>query len=151
MFGPSVIDKENRETISSYNWNLVNENGLNIDFNEAKNKVVIINFWATWCPPCIAEMESLEELYQEFKENEQVLFLFVTHDSFQKTTAFKKNNNYHFPIFNPISETPSSLESSSIPTTFILDKKGKIAVKKTGAANWSSESIIDLINGLIDI
>jgi len=53
---PSVIDINERETLSNYNWKLKNQSGKILDFNEAKEKVIVINFWATWCPPCIAEM-----------------------------------------------------------------------------------------------
>ena len=59
--------------LSNYNWTLRDISETDFDFNTAKGKVVVINFWATWCPPCIAEMPSLDLLYQNYKNNDDVV------------------------------------------------------------------------------
>ena len=77
---PSVIKADERKVISNYNWRLKDVSHTTFDFNSAKGKVIVINFWATWCPPCIAEMPSMELLYQNYKDNEDVVFLFVSNE-----------------------------------------------------------------------
>ena len=149
LFSPSVIDKEDRVKLTNYNWNLMDENNAQFNLDQAKGKVVIINFWATWCPPCIAEMESLQELFTKFSENEKVEFLFITSDPLEKTNSFKEKHNYTFPVYRQISIEPEVFDVSSIPRTFVLDKEGNIVVDKTGASNWSSDSVVKLIEDLL--
>ena len=93
-FSPSVITEDKQEKLTTYNWNLKGLNTSNIDFNDTKGKVIFVNFWATWCPPCVAEMPSLQELYESY--NQEVEFLFVANDKKEKVTSFMKNNNYTF-------------------------------------------------------
>lgn len=148
LFSPSVIDTEDRVQLTNYNWDLMDENNSQLNLNAFKGKVVVINFWATWCPPCIAEMDSLEELYQMFSENPEVEFLFVTSDPLEKIKTFKEKENYTFPVYRQITKEPEAFNVSSIPRTFILDKEGTIVVDKTGASNWSSEKVMKLIEDL---
>ncbi len=148
LFSPSVIDEDERDTISSYNWKLIDENGTTYDFNEAKGKVVVINFWATWCPPCIAEMPSLDKLYRKYKDN--VVFLMVSDENNEVISEFKKKSNYQFIVHSSASTYPEGFDVSSIPRTFIIDKEGHVVVDKTGAADWYSDSIQDLLNSLLE-
>lgn len=150
LFSPSVVDKEDRVKLDTYDWNLVDESNAQFNFNTTRGKVVVINFWATWCPPCIAEMDSLEELYNTFSDNPEVEFLFVTSDPLEKIKAFKKKDQYTMPVYRPVSAVPEALNVSSIPRTFILDKEGTIVVDKTGVSNWSSEKVLKLIESLVN-
>ena len=121
----------------------MNERGEDINFNQSKDKVVIINYWATWCAPCIAEMPSLQELYTEFKDD--VDFYFVTNDEPQKVNTFMSKNDYDMPSYRQRSQAPQILQSSSLPTTYMISKKGEIIMKKIGSANWSSDKVKNTI------
>jgi len=106
-----------------------------------------VSFWATWCAPCIAEMPSMERLYEDYKD--KVTFLFVTHEDWNTVSNFYAKKGYDFPTYNQVTNSPKELGSSSIPTTFILSKEKKIAVKKIGAANWNATSIRELLDTLL--
>lgn len=147
MISPSVIEGESRVTLTDYDWQLVDENGKPYDFNDAKGKVVLINFWATWCPPCIAEMPSMEKLYKDY--NEDVVFLFVSNESQAVISKFKEKNDYEFLVHSSISPSPKLLEASSIPRTFVLDRQGHIVIDKNGAADWNSTSVRELLDDLL--
>lgn len=147
MFSPSVIDAEDRIVLTDYNWQLIDENGLGYNFNEAKGKVVFINFWATWCPPCIAEMPSMEKLYQDYKND--IVFLFVSNENQEIISKFKNKNAYEFVVHAAITANPKQLETSSIPRTFVIDKQGQIVIDKTGAADWNSKSVRTLLDDLL--
>ncbi len=97
-----------------------------------------MSFWATWCPPCVAEMPSMKALFEDYKD--KVTFLFVTNENWNTVSKFYKKNNYNFPTYNQLTNAPKELESSSIPATFILSKDKKIVIDKRGAADWNSES-----------
>lgn len=147
MFSPSVIDEEDRVVLTDYNWQLVDENGLAYNFNDARGKVVFINFWATWCPPCIAEMPSMEKLYQDYKDD--VDFLFVSNETQEVISKFKKKNDYEFLVHASLTANPEQLETSSIPRTFVLDQQGNIVIDKSGAADWNSKSVRKLLDDLL--
>ena len=147
-FSPSTITEEQREELVDYNWKLKGLNTTNIDFNETKDKVVFVNFWATWCPPCIAEMPSIQKLYNDYKD--KVEFIFVSNEDWTTIEAFYKNKGYDLPTYNILSKVPDQLVSNSIPATFIMDKNGTIVVDKKGPADWNSDKIRKLLDELIE-
>lgn len=147
MISPSVVDKEDRVALTDYDWQLVDEHGKAYDFNQAKGKVIFVNFWATWCPPCIAEMPSMEKLYQAYKDD--VVFLFVSNEKQEVISKFKKKNSYEFLVHASLSPGPKLFKTSSIPRTFVLDKQGHIVIDKSGAADWNSAKVRKLLDDLI--
>ena len=146
-FSPSEISSEKQQSLSSYTWHLKGLNTTNVDFNQLKGKVIFVNFWATWCPPCVAEMPEIQKLYNDYKE--KVVFLFVTNDDWETVQKFLTKNNYHLPIYNPLTQPPKELISNSIPTTYVINKQGKIVVQKTGAASWNSKTTRKMLDKLL--
>ncbi len=147
LFSPSTIDASKQNTIKDYNWILKNNKGVIFNFEETKGKVVLINFWATWCPPCIAEMPSMQLLYDDYKD--KIEFVFVSNETFSVINEFIQKNEYNFEVYNPITKYPDTFNVSSIPRTFLIDKEGNIVVDKTGAANWNSEKVRKTIDALL--
>lgn len=141
------IDEDERKELSSFDWKLVNQKGELINLDTFKGKVIFINFWATWCPPCIAEMPSLQDLYEDYEED--VVFLFVADDKKDKVEKFIENKKYTIPVYFQASERPVEIQSNSLPTTYILNTEGKIVVDKTGAADWNSKRVRDLLDELL--
>jgi len=145
-FSPSVEKIDNRVTIQSYNWNLQGVNVPDYDFNESKGKVVLINFWATWCTPCVAEMPSLEELYKDY--GDKVKFVLVTSDIPETVLPFMKNKGFTLPIYNQLSNNPKEFNTSTIPRTFLLNKKGQIVIDAS-RADWNTSKTRKLIDELL--
>jgi len=143
----TIIEKSERQRVDNTNWRLITTDNQELDFQTIQGKVIFINFWATWCPPCIAEMPSIQELYSDYKE--QVVFLFITNDDIEKIETFMVNHNYNFEIYRPLNSPPSQLSTRSIPRTFIINKKGEIVVDETGAVNWNSEKVREQLDRLI--
>ena len=146
---PSVIDDSEREVLSNYNWVLRDISETDFDFNTSKGKVVVINFWATWCPPCIAEMPSLDLLYQNYKNNDDVVFLFVSNEKISVIKKFMSEKEFSFNVYQSLTEYPNEFDVTSIPRTFVIDKKGKIVIDKSGAADWNSEHVTSTIDALL--
>ncbi|OZV67699.1 TlpA family protein disulfide reductase [Winogradskyella aurantia] len=145
----NVIEEKDRVSISDYNWDLVSEDGKNFNFKETQGEVVFINFWATWCPPCIAEMPSLQKLYTSY--GNRVVFLFITNDDFKVVRRFKDKNNYNFKVYQPMGAIPDELMGRTIPRTFIINKMGEIIVDERGVINWNSEAIRKQLNKLLSV
>ena len=136
---------------AAFDFTLTGINGDNIDFNSLKGKVVFINLWATWCAPCIAEMPSIEALYSDYEENENIAFAMISLDKkHEKAIKFIKRKGYSFPSYLPdTSLLPKVYESSAIPTTYVIDKKGFIVYEKKGMSNYDSKSFHKFLNRLI--
>ncbi|RFN60206.1 TlpA family protein disulfide reductase [Marixanthomonas ophiurae] len=147
-FSPSETDVEERKQLTDYNWNLTSLENNGVDFSESKGRVILINFWATWCPPCIAEMPSLQNLYDEY--GERVDFYLVTSEEPEIVQRFMDKKGYTFPIYIQHTKAPKVLFSQSLPTTYLISKKGEIVIKETGAADWDSEKTKGIIDGLLD-
>ena len=143
-----TVNKEKLTKLDSYNWSLKDKNNNNYNLEEAKGKVVFINFWATWCPPCIAEMPSIQKLYEDY--NDKVEFIFVTNDYYSEINPFLKKNNYTFKVFRPQEAYPEFFNISSIPRTFLIDKYGNVVIDEIGAANWNSEKVRKAIDSLLN-
>lgn len=146
---PSPIEVSERKHITNFNWILKNVHAETFNFEDAKGKVIVLNFWATWCPPCIAEMPSLEKLYQDYSSNEDILFLFVSNEDSDILNKFMVDKNYNFPVYQPLTQYPSEFNVTSIPRTFIIDKNGAIVIDKSGAADWYSDSVRNTIDSLL--
>ena len=149
MFAPSVSVEDNygQLTAQDYLWKLKDTNGQTFNLNDFKDKPLFINFWATWCPPCIAEMPAIERLYQEY--GDEVHFLLVSHEEQAITKNFLKEKSLNIKTYQMISKEPEVFLSSSIPITFIVNKDGALIVKKTGSNKWDSDSVKELLDELI--
>lgn len=146
-FSPSAIEESKRETLVDYRWNLVDSEGNMVNFETFRNKPTLVNFWATWCPPCIAEMPDLNKLYNAYKD--RVNFVFVSDENPEITSAFINKYQYDFQNFRPTAQAPQLLQSSALPTTYLLSAEGEIVIKKTGAADWNHQKVKELLDQLI--
>lgn len=107
-----------------------------------KGKVVVLNFWATWCPPCKAELPSLNALYEELRRDPGFVFLAVDADiDMGRSGAFLAKNGYSLPLAIPAGDLPEVLFGGTLPTTVILDRAGNIAMQETGATNFGSTKL----------
>lgn len=146
---PSTLDSNEQFSINNQtqSWQIYDMEGNPVKFASLNEKPVFINFWATWCPPCVAELPGIADLYEKYHND--VNFILVSNESRAKVRAFaKKNNLDHLPFFQNTS-VPSDFSSQSIPTTFIIDKEGVVVVSEKGAARWNSGSIEEVIEQLI--
>jgi thiol-disulfide isomerase/thioredoxin len=146
-FSPSINTVENQKTLQHTDWMLKGINTESLNFTTLDNNVVFVSFWATWCPPCVAEMPSMKALYEDYKDN--VTFLFITNENWNTVSKFYTKNNYHFPTYNQVTNAPKEFESASIPATFIVSKNKKIVIDKKGPADWNSDTIRELLDQLL--
>jgi len=127
------------------------KNGNTVSLNSLKGKVVFINFWATWCPPCIQEMPSINQLKQSFKGNDNIEFLMVDVDSnIEKSTAFMEKNKYDLSVYIPTSKIPPNFLGDAIPTTVILAKNGDMIARIEGGRDYTSPEIVKALNELVE-
>ena len=137
---------------AAFDFTLDEIEGGMLDVEELKGKVVFINFWATWCAPCVAEMPSIEKLYAKYEGNPDIAFLIINVEGPQekKVAKFINKKDYTFPVYFPNStQIPKVYKSNGIPTTFVVDKEGYISYKKVGMANYDSDGFVKFIDRLL--
>ncbi|MDR2072345.1 MAG: TlpA family protein disulfide reductase [Spirochaetaceae bacterium] len=124
--------------------------GGNISLSALKGKVVLLNFWATWCPPCRTEMPSMETLYRRFKNRNFEILAVDCAERTPDVQRFVRSNNYSFPVALDSSGEISSLYGiTGLPTTYILDRDGRIIHRVVGSLDWNNRKIIAAIEVLL--
>ncbi|MBT8285940.1 MAG: TlpA family protein disulfide reductase [Flavobacteriaceae bacterium] len=144
---PTPVTERVDQKLIEYSWKLNKLDGTTADLEDFKGEVILINFWATWCGPCIKELPSLQQLHSSY--NEKVVFLFVAKDKEKNVQNFINKRDYDLPIYFESGLTPKLFYHPTIPSTFIIGKDGVIEMAKTGAYNWNDELVRDLLDNLI--
>ena len=118
-----------------------------IDFKQYKGKTVFINFWATWCKPCIAEMPSIQKLQTRLKD-ENIIFLLASNEEVSEIEEFKNDNNYTYNYTRIINL--EALNIQAIPTTYIYNLDGELVFSETGSRQWDDSTNIQMILKIIN-
>ncbi|MFY0599074.1 MAG: TlpA family protein disulfide reductase [Cyclobacteriaceae bacterium] len=132
---------------ADYDLKLTNVAGREIDFETFKGKTVFINFWATWCPPCIAEMPDIQDFYEKVGNDVEFVMISVDKNQF-KAKQFVQDKEYDFPVYFLNSSLPTVYEARSIPTTYVISPEGMIVAEKHGMAKYDSEEFRSFILNL---
>ena len=137
------------ERLEAFDYQLVLKNEQNefVDVKDLKGKTLFINFWATWCPPCIAEMPEIEELYHKASSDVEFLIISVDQD-FEKALKFKNKKGFSIPVYHIASALPSTFRGNSIPRTYVVGSNGDLAYEHTGMAGYSSDDFVKFISEL---
>ena len=130
---------------------LTDLNGKSVRFSDFKGKILFVNFWATWCPPCREEMPSMEKLHTRLKQRDFVMVAVDLMEPASKVEDFFKELKLTFmALLDSNGEVGTLFGIRSIPTTLILDKKGMIIGVAVGPRDWAGKKSIALFEYLID-
>jgi peroxiredoxin len=131
------------------NFTLPTPGGGAFKLNEHRGKVVFVNFWATWCPPCRDEMPAMERLYRQHKDDGLVM-LAVSVDADPKLIApFVSEHKLSFPIgLDSKMEVANAYGVRALPSTFIVDRDGNMAALAIGPRVWDNDASHSLVEGL---
>ena len=146
---PSVTDSFPNANMEFY---FSDETGSLRSLGNYEGEVIFMNIWATWCPPCIAEMPSIHKLYNQFNENDNVRFLLVSmDDDFEKAKAFMSNRNFNMPVYHFRGKAPETYQSQVIPTTYIISGDGKLVMEKKGLAKYDTPEFEQFLRDLAEL
>lgn len=152
LFQPKIektIENTQSKKEANYQFEMIDADGKITTMEDLKGKVVFLNFWATWCGPCIAEMPTIQKLYDKFKDDKDVVILTVeVENKKEKAKNFMTSKNLTLPIVFPNSTIPKEFFDYALPTTIILDKQGNIAHTTLGMADYSGQEVVDFLNEL---
>jgi peroxiredoxin len=125
--------------------------GTPISLADYRGKVVVLNFWASWCPPCRAEMPSMDQLYRSMKDKDfTVLAVNVESGGKSAVSSFMKKIPLSFPVLLDDTQNVSELyQVSGLPQTFIINKHGEIVQRVTGGIDWNAPKTREYITSLL--
>lgn len=130
-----------------YGMSATSLDGAQLDFAQLSGQVLVLNFWATWCSPCIAEMPSLTRL-AELTSDAGVALACITREPGPVVRKFLKKHPLDVPIYLLEGDPPQQFESAAIPATFVVDKHGQVAMQHRGAAAWDDPTVVNFVKGL---
>jgi peroxiredoxin len=126
-------------------------NGRQVSLFDFRGKIVFLNFWTTWCPTCRIEMPSMEKLHQKFKYKDFAMVTINLQETASQVKAFFKVHKLTFTaLLDSTGDVGTAFGIYQIPTTFILDKEGRIIAKAVGPREWDSKKAIALFEHLTD-
>ena len=149
IFNASV----NTENAASYrplpaDLNFTRADGRSINSQDLSGKIVFINCWADWCPPCRAEMSSIDALYKQFKDDKRFVFVLANMDGGAKRgQLFMQSQGYQLPVYQP-NYLPADWYTGVLPTTIIINKNGQVIQQHEGIANYNSSAMKDFLVSL---
>ena len=121
-----------------YDMPLITFSGEQLSLSQFKNKTIFLNFWATWCPPCIAEMPNIQSLFDDIA-SDSIIFVMVSLDEDkEKARKFIQKKEYTFPVYLLAGRQPGVYNSTTIPTTYIISPDGEIVSEHRGMALYNT-------------
>jgi len=131
-------------------FNASTPEGTKIGIDDLKGKLVLLNFWATWCPPCILEMPTMEKLHQEFKEEGLEVVAMNFMEGPKTINAFIKKRGFTFTVLMDRSgEISQRYGVHALPVTYLIGRQGNILVKSIGYKDWYKKEIRQFVSSLL--
>ena len=146
------IENDRVSLLASNKWtlpegvSLIGADGIKVGLSDQKGKLLFINFWAPWCPPCRAEMPGINALQNKLKDQKNIEFFMVDVDSKPKAaTNYMVENELSLPVYSPSSFIPVEIFDGNLPTTVVISPEGKIIYHDIGAADYNHPDFLKFI------
>ncbi len=139
--------EQDETTNANLNFVLRDINGYQRNASDLKGKTIFINIWATWCPPCVAEMPGINKLYNKV-QSEDIVFLMISQDkSLEKAHNWVKKKEFDFDVYSA-PNLPDQFRTGYVPSTFVINTKGELVLTKTGIANYDTRKFENFLKEL---
>lgn len=134
-----------------YDWRLRSLDGETLEFARFRHQAVVLNVWATWCPPCVAELGSFAGLRDSLRVDpvgRSIAFVLVAPETADRVAAFARQHALDLPFFVEVDALPPELGVRVLPTTLVIDGEGRIVLRHRGAAEWNTPDMRALLREL---
>ena len=138
LIRPSVELVTEGQPDADYAVRLASLDGETFNLADYQGKTVFINIWATWCPPCLAEMPNIHSLYQNVASDDILFVMINVDDEPEAAVAFMERKDYTFPVYRLTHRLPPIYDSSVLPTTYVIAPNGKLITRHTGMGQYDT-------------
>jgi thiol-disulfide isomerase/thioredoxin len=138
--------KTEEQSVIASQIKLTDLNGNEVDLTDYKGKTIFVNFWATWCRPCIQEMPGIAALQTQLA-GKNIEFFFASDEEVDKIQKFMESHNMDLNFVRV--ENPESLGIEALPTTFIFDGTGELVFSEVGYRKWDKPATIEMVTKFI--
>ncbi len=138
-------------SVAAQDFELPTLSGEYVRLSDHRGKIVFLNIWATWCPPCREEMPSMESLYRRLKGRDfEILAVSIDREGGKAVRPFVSKNGLTFPVLlDPENKISRLYGLTGVPETFIIDKNGVVIKKVIGAQNWAIREWLDYFDRIV--
>jgi len=149
VFWDATRDRVVRVGDTAPDFSITTSNNLTVSRANFGGRVLILNFWATWCPPCVEEMPALERLSRQLRDSGVVVFGISVDKNEQKYRNFVRRFNLTFPTaHDPAGRVSGLYGTYKYPETYVINSKGKVVQKIIGQIDWTDESVINFLRSV---
>ncbi|OHD71645.1 MAG: hypothetical protein A2177_13450 [Spirochaetes bacterium RBG_13_68_11] len=139
-----------KEPIDADDFELSSLTGGKVKLSSYRGRVVFLNFWATWCPPCRAEMPSMERLHKLLRDRGLEIVAVDLQEPKDTVRKFVKDNALTFTVLlDPQGAVGGAWGAQSIPTTYLIDRKGAILARSVGSREWDTPDMVSLLETVL--
>lgn len=124
---------------ADFSMSLINSKGERVPMEDLRGKVIFLNIWATWCPPCVAEMPGINKLYQDVDKDKVAFIMLSVDQDFQKAVGYNNRKGYDFEVYEAAGGMPQMYLTQSIPTTYVIDAKGNLVLTHMGMGDYDTK------------
>lgn len=148
LMKPKITLESKESQVFDYSGQFLDMEGDRVGLSQFRGKTLFINLWATWCPPCRAEMPHISELYKKVSQEDNVEFLMIAlDDDFGKSKKYVSDKGFSFPVVHAAYGLNPSLKSQAIPTTLVISPKGEIVFYQEGMSNFNTAEFREFLTG----
>lgn len=140
---PSAITAEQLPP-EAWQWQFESLDGERHRLADFRGQVLFVNVWASWCPPCVAELGAIERLIATLPDA-SIRVLLVSPERPEVVRRFLAHRKFRIASMVEITEMPSAFRLTAVPTTFMIDRGGRLVLRQQGAARWDAEPVRALL------
>lgn len=133
---------------ADYGWSIRPVGGEETSLERFRGEVLFINLWASWCRPCVAELASIERLRESLADVPEVRFLMISPESERGVRRFLRRRSFDLPFYTEAQRMPGAYGLRALPTTFVVDRAGRLVLVHRGAADWDTDRVRNAIRAL---
>jgi peroxiredoxin len=144
---PYLETPKTSEEVPNFTFSL---NNASQELTDLRGQVVVLNFWASWCPPCVAEMPSLERLHRQFEGRGLMVLGISVDEDLNAYESFLRGQGITFPNYRDPDRRISSLYGTFMyPETYIIDTEGKLVRKVIGPLEWDDPQVVEFLDRVV--